>query len=242
MKSFPRFWVIGFVLSCLLLTTGFSLKGQIIQTVQAGPTIFLPVIYGMPIPLNPVEVLSNTMAFEDSSGSLHILGEVSNHTQASLRSIQIPFDLYDTNGQVIASGEASPILTSLPVNDRTCFEAILPLPASLAYYRFGTPTYLTGAPLLLNLSLLQPVGAYDPNFGSYDVTGQIRNDSSVTVRYISPVGTLYNAAGAVIGCDYTYVVTYTLGPGTTSAFSLSFASRDYSDADHFRLQIDGEIP
>ena len=77
--------------------------------------------------------------------------------------------------------------------------------------------------------MIDQQGYYDPEFGWFDITGQVRNDTGRMVKFVSPVGTLYNSAGKVIACDFTYVNGIDMAPAQVSAFDLSFVRRDYND-------------
>ena len=90
-----------------------------------------------------------------------------------------------------------------------------------------------------NLTVLNDSGSYDPTFGWYEIIGQVRNDHGTRVEYVSPVGTLYNVSGIVIGCDFTYVNATHLDPNQTSSFKMTFVGRDYADVASYRLQVDG---
>jgi len=67
----------------------------------------------------------------------------------------------------------------------------------------------------------------------------VRNDHGTRVDFVSPVGTVYNAAGKVVGCDFTYVNSTDLDPGQSSSFEMTFLGRDYSDVTSYQLQVDG---
>jgi hypothetical protein len=64
------------------------------------------------------------------------------------------------------------------------------------------------------------------------------------VEYVRPVGTLYDIAGDVVGCDSTYVNSMHLEAGQVSAFDITFSGRDYLylNVESYRLQAQGRIP
>ena len=116
----------------------------------------------------------------------------------------------------------------------------MPKPTGWSYYTFEAPTYSTDGSLLPNLTVLNDSGSYNSTFGWYKIIGQVRNDHGTRVEYVSPVGTVYNASGVVVGCDFTYVNSTHLDPGQTSSFEMTFTGRDYVDVTSYRLQIDGD--
>ena len=92
---------------------------------------------------------------------------------------------------------------------------------------------------LPNLTVLDDSGSYDPFWGWYDITGQVRNDHGTRVEDVFLVGTLYDASGTVMDCDYTYIDAFYLDPGQASYFEMTFFWRDYADVASYRLQVDG---
>lgn len=82
-------------------------------------------------------------------------------------------------------------------------------------------------------------GSYNATYGWYEVIGQVRNDYSTRVEYVSPVGTAYNISGTAVGCYFTDVNSTHLDVGQVSSFKLPFSGRDYSDVTSYRVQVDG---
>ncbi len=100
----------------------------------------------------------------DSYGYLHIAGEVANHTADNLQFVQISANIFDSGNQPIASGYAKTALSTLPAQDKACFELIMEEPAGAAYYQLETPTYSTGGVPLPPLTVINRQGVYDPEF------------------------------------------------------------------------------
>ena len=187
-----------------------------------------------------VQILPNQSHYVDSVDYLHIVGEVQNNTGNTLRFVRLNANIYNSSGQLLDTEYTYTWLDNLPAWDKTCFEVLMPQPAGWSYYELETPTYWTDGQSLPNLTVLNVSGSYDSTFGWYTIIGQVRNDHGIRVEYVSPVGTLYNAAGVVIGCDFTYVDSTHLDPNQISAFEMYFFGRDYSDAASYRLQVDGD--
>lgn len=186
-----------------------------------------------------VYVLNNHFAYVDTIGYLHIVGEVKNTTTNHLRFVKVTANIFNSNGQLLDTEFTYTYLDNLPAGDKTCFHIILKEPIGWSYYEFEPPTYLTDGQPLPNLTIFNDSGSYDSTFGWYRIIGQVRNDHGTRVEYVSPVGTLYNASGRVVGCDFTYVNSTHLDPGQTSSFKITFSGRDYSDVTSYRLQVDG---
>lgn len=189
----------------------------------------------------PVEVLPNHSHYVDSIGSLWIVGEVQNNTAGYLHFVRITANLFNNDGQILDTSFSYIDLDNFPPGGRTCFSVLFSdEPAGWAYYDFEVRYRTEGEPLP-NLVIFNDSGSYDPTFDWYEIIGQVRNEHGSRVEYVKPVGTLYDGAGTVIGCDFTYVNATDLGPGQTSSFEMLFTGRDYGDVDAYRLQVDGDV-
>ena len=191
------------------------------------------------LPPTGVHILENHSYYVDPFGYLNIVGEVKNDTADHLHSVGITANVFNSSGQLIDTGFNYIYLNNLPAGDKTCFCISLEEPADWSYYEFGPPSYWTDGEPLPNLTVLNDSGYYDPFWGWYDITGQVRNDHDTRVEDIFLVGTLYNASNVVMDCDYTYVDAFYLDPDQTSPFEMTFIWRDYADVTSYRLQVDG---
>ncbi|MFQ6058643.1 MAG: FxLYD domain-containing protein [Anaerolineae bacterium] len=210
-------------------------------TMTASPT---PTLTNTPSPTATrtpadVYVLSNHSHYVDSINYLHVIGEVYNNTANHLRYVKITANFFNSSEQLVDTGFTYTYLDNLPAGVKTCFHILLAEPAGWSYYEFEAPSYWTDGEPLPNLTVFNDSGSYDPTFGWYEIVGQVRNDHGSRVEYVSPVGTVYNASGTVVGCDFTYVNSTHLDPGQTSSFKMTFGGRDYADVVSYRLQVDG---
>jgi hypothetical protein len=191
------------------------------------------------IPLG-VYVLTNHTYYIDSTDSLWILGEVWNNTSNYLRFVKITANLFDSSGKLIGTDFGYTYLDNLPPGDKTCFTVLfLDNPPGWTYYEFENPSYWTDGDPLPNLAVYNVSASHDPYYDWYDIIGQVRNDQGVRVEYVSPIGTLYDSANKVVGCDFTYVSSTHLDPGQTSAFDIWFFGGNYTDVIDYRIQVDG---
>jgi hypothetical protein len=174
----------------------------------------------------------------DSINYLHVIGEVYNNTTNHLRFVKITANFF-SSGQLVDTNYTYIYLDNLPAGAKTCFHILLPQPIDWSYYQFEAPSYWTDGQPLPNLTVLNNSGSYNPTYGWYEIIGQVRNDHDRRVEYVSPIGTLYNASGTAVGCDFTYVNSTHLDPGQTSSFKMVFSGRNYTDVSSYRLQVDG---
>lgn len=238
-------WILGGLLLALALGHGMA-----IGTGRAGGTSldYLPLTILDPTPTpaatatplpEGVLVLPNHSHYVNAIDVLHIVGEVVNNTPDALRAIRVAVNLYDGAGTLVGTDLVYTRLDDLPPYDRTCFNLSLAEPSGWERYDFEPVSYWTDGAPLSTLTLLDLSRAYEPIFGGYQIIGLVRNDGPHPVNLVNPVGTLYDAAGTVVGCNSTLVSSIDLSPGQTSSFELNFLGRDYADVTQDRMQAGG---
>jgi len=190
-------------------------------------------------PPPPVRVLPNHTQYMDDEGRLHVVGEVENTTADPVYGVEVRVEFVSAAGEVVASRGAYAALHHLAAGERTCFHISLARPGPWAAYRFEEPTYEPG-PQPPALSVVSDTGTYVPFSGWYLLSGQVRNDHGARVDHVFGVGTLYDAAGDVVGCDAALVLSIGLDPDQSGFFEIQFAGRDFWDVTTYRVQADGE--
>ncbi len=98
--------------------------------------------------------------------------------------------------------------------------------------------YWTTSASVIGLAIPDHTASTDSN-GYYKILGMVRNDNSFKVTSVNVVGTLYDASGRAVGCSSSYVNSYDIDPGQSSAFKINFSDRDFSDVVDYRLQAVG---
>lgn len=186
-----------------------------------------------------VFILGSTFSYVDSIDYLHVIGEVQNNTSNNLQFVKITANFFSGTGQLVDTDFTYTYLDHLPPNTKTCFHILLQQPADWVSYQFEAPAYSTATQGLPNLAILNDSGSYQPSLKSYKIIGQVQNNEAVQVRFVQPIGTLYNSAGTPIGCGFTFVSSTDLNPGQTSSFDMQVFGRDYADVTGYRLQVDG---
>lgn len=229
-----------FLLAMLGLWVSAALAYQTyLPIVNKQPT---PTITPSPTSIPPdVQILPNDSYYIDSN-DLNVLGEVLNNSSYDLSFVKITANFYNASGQLLDNNYAYTYLDDLPAWESTCFQVSVPVPSGWAYYQFEAPTFFTDGQPFPNLTILNDSGAYDSNYGWYDITGDVRNNEGVIVKSVSPVGTLYDKFGNVVGCDFILADSSDLAPGEISSFDITFFGRDYGDVTSYRLQVDGTKP
>jgi hypothetical protein len=187
-----------------------------------------------------VFILNNPTSYVDITGALHIIGEVQNQTTQVITFVRINANFFN-GAQLVATDFTYASLDQLRPNDRTCFDVLVLDPPQYTTYVFEVPTYSTNTAELPTLTVLGASSSID-SIGSYHVIGQVRNDTGKPVKFVQPIGTLYDSASRAVGCDFTFVNSTDLAIGQTSAFDLGFIGREsYTDVTSYRLQVDGDV-
>jgi len=172
---------------------------------------------------------------------MYVLGEIENISGSVLHAMQVTAEFRDGSGNPVRSATGYPYLPNLAPGAKTCFEVFLTQPANWATYSLRPLSYQTDGVMPPNLAVFDDYSWYDPDFGSYQVDGSLRNDQGTRVGSIKVVGTLYRSGDRVAGCDFTYMSGSSLNPGQAGAFSLLFSNRDYGDILKYRVQVDGVV-
>ncbi len=193
-------------------------------------------------PSPAIVIRPNHFAYQDYSRYVHVLGEVQNVSTLYLRFIRVAADVFNGDGKLVGAGYVYTPQADLPPGSRACFDIMIRDPGAWASYRFEGVGWSPSPQGLPHLSQSSVSSSYDSTLHWYRVLGMVRNDELVTVRFVQPTVTLYNAAGTVVGCAFGYVGSLDLAPGQSSAFDLSLGGRDYSDVARYSVTVDGLLP
>ncbi len=187
-----------------------------------------------------VYILPNYTNYTNSINYLHIIGEVQNNTSNYLKYVKLSANIFDSNDNLLDTSFTFSSLDILAPHQKTCFDISFSQPVNWSYFQFETPTYHEDNTSIPQLTVYNHSGSYEQTYGWYRVIGLVKNNSNETVRYVQPIATLYNSAGKVIDCDYTFVNGTDLDSNESSSFEMTFTGRDnYIDASTYKLQVDG---
>lgn len=190
-------------------------------------------------PPSSVVILNNYYSYTDTLGFLHILGEIQNNTSNNVMYVEVNANLYNTNGNLLATENGFGNKTALLTTEKTCFDVLfINPPAEWASFKFENPDYLLGGAATNDVTLFDISGKYLPTYGWYEIIGQAINNGSIGHQYVEIIATLYNNENKVIGCDSGFANSDELAPGQVSAFDILSVGRDYSDVNDYRLQVD----
>lgn len=237
----------SFTLVCLVLAVGAAVGIALMwaRTASARPVEPAQVHYQYLPALRQnrqrLRVLENHTSYTpDWGGSLHLVGEVLNESNAVLREIVVQAKLYDRQEKLLQTIQSTTYLEQLPGGQKTCFEiTVMPPPANWDSYLLEVASYRvdnSGPPALV---VLNPELSFEDG-GEVWIEGRVRNDAGRRVECVRAVGTVYDRAGDVLGCRDTYVDATHLNANQTSAFRLEFYGRDFDAVKEFQVQVHGD--
>jgi hypothetical protein len=232
-----------------LLAAGALVRAQSLPDCSTTPCTHLPLVLGPPptptvtataVPPRLV-IQANSSAYIGQYNWLYVVGEVFNETALPARLIDIPLTLYNEQGQPIAGSAGAIYQHSLRPGDRTCFKAVFYQVPGLSSYGFGTVTYSVTTDVPPMITVLTSNGVVG-GLGDH-VSGQIRNDANTFIDSVLLAGTLYNAAGRVVGCQLGFPDDRTLVAQQVSPYDIVFTDRPaYGEIATWRVQVDGNVP
>lgn len=171
-------------------------------------------------PTEDLFVLGNHSTYTSTTGSRYIVGEVQNNGGGNLRFVQVTADLFNAQGQLVATSNGFVRRDVLVTGEKGCFKVlVLNDPPSFDHYQLsveGSNTTEQPRPLTI-------ISATEgPSPSSYELVGQVRNDGQESLQFVQIIGTLYDSNNVVIDCGITFANADTLAPGAVSSWRLIF--------------------
>ena len=186
-----------------------------------------------------VYLLDNFTSYVDSIDYLHIVGEIWNNTTNVIRFVRVSVNLFDSAGRLLDTDFTYTYISNFPGNVKTCFNLAMPAHPDMAYYQFQSVTYMNDGSMPPSMTISNTSGALTP-YGDFQILGMVRNNTSAKIQFVQPVGTLYNNAGKVVDCGFTFVDGTDIESGQSSSFKMTFFIRaSYADVTNYRIQVDG---
>jgi hypothetical protein len=211
-------------------------------TSTSEPTPILPTLEATstpePTPISPtpgppeLEILSH-QSYTDS-GWFHIVGEVQNNSDTAIGFVKIVATLYDDAGNVVGTDFTYTELVVIPAGSRSPFVTGTDEYEGVTQYKLqtqGSPANLPREDLVI-LS-----HSHYEDAGWLHVRGEVQNTGDTPAEFVKIVITLYDAAGNVIGTDFTYTDLDAVPAGGTSPFETG--TDHYPGFDHYEIQVQG---
>jgi hypothetical protein len=165
-------------------------------------------------------VLGNHSTYTNTIGARYIVGEVKNNGDSNARFVKVTADVFNAQGQLIATDFAYAQRDVINPDSESCFKILLINdPVGFDHYQLNIEGDVTTEPV-------RPLSLFNindgPNTLSYELIGQVLNEGAESLEFVKIIGTLYDSSNMVIGCDFTYANLDTLAPGAVSSWSLIF--------------------
>jgi hypothetical protein len=189
---------------------------------------------------NPLVIPQTHALTTDSTGRLTVRGEVVNQGTVGVESIRVPVEFRNKKGRVVHEEPAMTMIDQLGPGEKTCFTVTLDPPQWWRSYTLGEIVYQVDPESVTGLTVEDVDGSRDELMGWYSLTGAVSNQSAVNYDLVRLSGTLYDAAGQVIGCDFAYAYNVDLAAGQSDSFELVFADGEYPSAAAWHVAAEGE--
>lgn len=175
-----------------------------------------PVPTATPRPSGTVEVVSSSTYWVWTS-DLKVVGEVINNTASKVEWIEVTGVLRDANGYAVRTAWTYAMTTILEPGQKAPFKMYFFDAPMYASYGFIVDFDTTPAPAH-DLEVLSATVS-----GDLYITGEVRNNHDwKTYEWVEVAATLYNTAGTVVDCEYTYTTPEDLGPGASGVYQIGF--------------------
>jgi hypothetical protein len=189
---------------------------------------------------NPLVIPQTHALTTDSTGRLTVRGEVVNQGTVGVESIRVPVEFRNKKGRVVHEVLAMTMIDQLGPGQKACFTVTLDPPRWWRSYTLGEVVYQVDPEPVTGLIVADVVGSRDELMGWYGLTGAVSNQSAADYDLVRLSGTVYDAAGQVIGCDFAYAFNVDLAAGQSDSFELLFADGDYPTAAGWHVAVEGE--
>jgi hypothetical protein len=182
-------------------------------------------------------VLQHT-SYTDSSGNMHVVGQVYNNTEQNLAGVQVKGLFYDKDDQLLAEKVTFAHAEILPPSHRAPFALTLFDPAQTPEtYALEVSGKETDNAPFQALELVQHALLNDDE--SILVLGEIRNANEQSASKVRVAATLYDAAGQIIDVAFTFLQREVLKPGASVPFEIHARAAN-GTPNHYRVTAYGD--
>lgn len=169
-----------------------------------------------------VQLLSHS-SYMDTSGYVHIVGEVQNNGSANAQFVRINFNFYNSSNTLLDTDFTYSDVDIMAPGEKSPFHNIFAPPAGYSHYAISSinASETSSSP---NHNFTTTVTNTFVDVADYEhIVGQVTNNNTTTSEFVKVIFTFYNASGTTIDADFTYVNTggnASLGPGQSASFEL----------------------
>lgn len=161
----------------------------------------------------------------------HIVGEVQNNSDAAMEFVKIVATLYDDASQVVGTDFTYTEIDVIPPGGKSPFETGTDEWEGTTNYKLQVQGR-AGAPPRQDIVILSHSHYVDG--GWLHIRGEVENTGDTAAEFVKIVATLYDAAGVVVGTDFTYTDLDIVPAGGTSPFETG--TDHWPGFDHYEIQ------
>ena len=198
------------------------------------------------LPPNPPVVVLNQRSYSWFENTLWVTGEVQNVGSKNLKWVRVTITYYTENGTILGiddahaqmhllvPGQKSPFITYAQTRTQININDIASHTVVVRSYEETIEEPYT------NIQTINPSNSTDV-YGSYHVSGEVKNNGTVSVSSPEVVATFYAANGTVLDAWFDIYLPDILNPNDTTGFDVElnmYRLEVIGSIDHFVLQVD----
>jgi hypothetical protein len=101
----------------------------------------------------------------------------------------------------------------------------------------GLVIVLSIIPMTLRAAILLESQEYEKGMFGDEIIGELTNNGTDTADFVQVTATFHNAAGNIVGTDFTYTDPSSIQPGDTVPFTLLVSEESVDDATTYSLRV-----
>jgi hypothetical protein len=202
--------------------------------IKVSLALLLAILVACLVSIRPVAaaasaVIQNDSMWIDSTGALHIFGEVKNTGDVWLRFVKITGTLRDGSGGIVDVSFTYALLDFLPPEGVAPFDLIeIDTAKSSRVQSYTLVVEFQEASALAQQLLILNVADSKNSLGWLEVVGEIENQGATPSTYTQVTGTFYDAEGKVVYVHFTYASPSEIPPAGRCGFKITVGSDERS--------------
>ncbi|MGB6680160.1 MAG: FxLYD domain-containing protein [Candidatus Bathyarchaeia archaeon] len=178
-----------------------------------------------------VVILDNHSSYKDTAGYLHVVGEVENTGNKSVRFVQIMGTFYDNQSNIILQDTTFAMLEILPPETRSPFDLFLvssspDIISRIDHYELNIDFTETNQTLTRTLLLLSKYNYISDVTGYLYIVGEIQNNGTETSTFTQAFATCYDINGTVVVVGSAFANPYGLEYGQRALFQILILNKE----------------
>lgn len=180
-----------------------------------------------------VIILNNHSSYKDTAGYLHVVGEVENTGNMSVRYVQIMGTFYDNQSNIILQDNTFAMLEILPPGTRSPFDLFLvssspDIISRIDHYELDIDFTETNQTLTRTLVLLSNYSYISNITGYLYIVGEIQNNGTETSTFTQAFATCYDINRTVVAIGSAFTNPYGIEYGQKAPFQILILNKEQS--------------